>query len=1134
MKSLRQYEEQLFKAVNPAVRFSVTRYVLSIGLFVGVVLFGIISLFGLGVDLLPSVNIPVVAVFTSYPGATPQVVDQQVTQEIENVVSTLSGITDINSTSSTGSSRVILSFDPSVNNTSVANEVAAQVSAAVRRLPSGVDPPTVRTFDPNSRPILEFGIYAGSENLATVSDFAQNVLTPYLERIDGVANVSIEGGPGREFQVLLDPNRLAYYNFSPQQVVQAITGSALNQPIGTIIRDNTTLTFTTQNMPTDTSAISKVLVDSNTGTTVGDVATVRDVATASTFARVNGKPVVLVSIQKTADGNSVAVAHNVRDFISKFDLPTGYQILYSNDTTAPIQASVDATYHELFLTAIVVAFVVLLFLGRLNTALSVILAIPIALSAAPVLYHFLGYSLNLVSLLALIVAIGIVVDDSIVVSENVERHRAMGASRMRAVLQGSSEVFSAVAAASLSLLSVLIPVSFLGGFAGRYLMQFSLGLAAAVLFSWFEALLFLTVRLAYTPDSRPMSWGDGFRSFIEVPAAFKWGFRAFRRPFGIVVGVLIIGALIVTHHAKFLPGILLYPVVLSIGYFVVRIALGLLEALTATLHGWTESALEFIRDAYANSLGKILRFSPWVLLGAAAFFVVTLVFILPRIPFNFVPQSDNGSMTVHVRMPSGTATAVTNQMAGRIENFLFSQPTVDTVQTTVGGGGVFGGGGQATNAELTVQLVPVNQRPSVFELISKYRREINGLMSDQPSARVFVSAGGGFRGQGSAVDLTFVSTNFDLLMKKNNAILQAIQNNKWVGDASSSLSETDLENDFVPNTAQLNGTGISPSTVANSLMTYTSGGQAGNVDIGGQSYPIEVQIDPKYLSSEQSLLNLPVYSPTLKQNLQVGQLGRFVLKQAPLSISRYNRLYTAQYSVNLVPGAPPALEFQTQVQQELTKAGLLGNGITMSSGSRFGAAALAAQLSVLGPEIFGLSLLLAYLVMGAQFNSFRYPIYLLLPVPLALTGALWFVYLIGGGLDVFGVMGMLMLIGLSAKNAILYLDFVVDRIGKMPFVEALIESARLRFRPIVMTTVTVLVISFPLIFGRGEGSEFGKRLGVVMLGGILFSAVLTFFVVPAAFYLFERKREKARETEQSRMEEIEDAARVSSLPGSQE
>ncbi len=230
------------------------------------------------------------------------------------------------------------------------------------------------------------------------------------------------------------------------------------------------------------------------------------------------------------------------------------------------------------------------------------------------------------------------------------------------------------------------------------------------------------------------------------------------------------------------------------------------------------------------------------------------------------------------------------------------------------------------------------------------------------------------------------------------------------------------------------------------------------------------------------------------------------MSQAPISLSRDNRQYTGELQINLKPGAPTALTLQTQIQDQLTKAGLIGGNVTMTSGGRFSATSLASSLASSGPIIFLLALFLAYLVMAAQFNSWRYPIYLLMPVPLALVGALWLVFLIGGGLDIFGLMGMLMLIGLSAKNAILYLDFVVARIGKMPFKDALIEAAKLRFRPIVMTTLTILVISFPLILGRGQGSEFGQRMGIVMLGGILFSAVLTFFVVPSAFYLFERNR----------------------------
>src|SRR5208283_3713927 len=317
-----------------------------------------------------------------------------------------------------------------------------------------------------------------------------------------------------------------------------------------------------------------------------------------------------------------------------------------------------------------------------------------------------------------------------------------------------------------------------------------------------------------------------------------------------------------------------------------------------------------------------------------------------------------------------------------------------------------------------------------------------------------------------------------------------------------------------PDTSRMKGTGITPAMVAADLQTYASGVQASTVVTGGLSYPIQVQADPTGLSGVQSLVNLPVCSPLLQTTIQVGQLGTFVLNQAPVTLSRYNRQYTGNLTITMTPDAPPPLTVMNKVSADLKNSGLLEGGMSITTNNRFNQVALAQQLLVTGPLTFLLAFFLAYLVMAAQFNSWRYPVYLLLPVPLALIGALVFIYFTGGNLDIFGVMGMLMLIGLSAKNAILYLDFVVVRIGKMPFVQALTESARLRFRPIVMTTLTVLVISFPLILGRGEGSEFGQKMGIVMLGGILLSAILTFFVVPSAFYLFERKRVAVMEQKQ--------------------
>jgi hydrophobic/amphiphilic exporter-1 (mainly G- bacteria), HAE1 family len=1108
MKSLRSLETKVFERINPLVSFSVRRYVLAVGLFVAVVAFGFVSMVGLGIDLLPAINIPAVVVRTAYPGATPSVVDQQVTQIIENTVSSLAGITDINSNSAIGVSRVVVTFDASTDKNADANQVATVVSSALRNLPAGINPPTIQTFDPNSAPILQFGISGGGANLADVNDYVQNTLGPNLQRVDGVANVSVDGEPSKQFEVLLNPNRLRYYGITPQQVVAAITGSALNLPIGTIVKNNTALTFSTQNTPENLGQIGQTLVDSTRGISVDDLGSVRGTPSSTNFVRVNGMPQVLVSIQRTTDSNSIAVANSVRALLGRTSMPKGYSLTYSNDTTTAVKASVQATYHELFITGLVVALIVLLFLGKLNTAISVILAIPIALSAAPVLYGLAGFTFNLVSLLALITAIGIVVDDSIVVAENVERYRAMGYGLKESVLRGASEVFSAVVAASLSLLSVLLPVSFIPGFIGSYLKQFSLGLAAAVTFSLLEAVLFLTVRLAFTPESKDGDWGDFFRSWTKVAASFRWGFTAWRKPLGIFVAVVAVVVLLVTRHFLYLPAMIAYPIVLSVVSYVFRIAFTLLQALTMTLHGWTEAVLEWVRDGYTHILGGVLRNGAWVLAGSALFLLAIGFLIVPRIPFSFVPLTDAGTLQVNLRFPAGTPNTVTNIGAGRIEGFLFKQPEVETVQTLVGAsnagvGGIFAAG---NTSSIVVQLIPIEKRKGVFDLITRYRGQLLALFRDQPSAQISVSAGGGFGGFGSSLQLSIVAPDFNTLSNRNNSIIQNLQTNRYVVDVTSSLSDTSLENDFVPDPSRMKGTGITPSAIALALQTYASGTQASNVVTGGLSYPIQVQADPTKLSGGQSLLNLPIYAPALQSTLQVGQLGSFSLNQAPVSLSRYNRQYTGNLTINLKPDAPPALSMQQQITAQLIAAGLLGGGVSLTTNQRFNQAALAGQLAATGPLIFLLALFLAYLVMAAQFNSWRYPFYLLLPVPLALVGALLLLYFMGGGLDIFGLMGMLMLIGLSAKNAILYLDFVVERLGKMPFKDALMEAAKLRFRPIVMTTMTVLVISGPLIFGRGQGSEYGQRMGIVMFGGILLSAILTFFVVPAAFYLLERRR----------------------------
>jgi len=536
------------------------------------------------------------------------------------------------------------------------------------------------------------------------------------------------------------------------------------------------------------------------------------------------------------------------------------------------------------------------------------------------------------------------------------------------------------------------------------------------------------------------------------------------------------------------------------------------QALTLTLHGFTEAGLDFIRRLYVRSLGKTLAIAPFILVGCLVFFVGTVAFVWPKVPFNFVPSSDSGTLNGSIRLPQGTPASYTNELAGRMESWLLDQPQVRSVQTSVNSGGA---GGFAGNAGFTIQLVPIEERKSSFVLSQDFRRGLTALFADKPEARVSVNAGGfggggGFGGQGTSVSFTLAASDFAALTATNDRVIAALQDNPWVNDVTSSLSNTSLENNFVPDINRLQGTGLSANTVAQALQTYASGSQASTVQVGGKSYPIQVQVDPLYLTGTQSLLNLPVYAPTLQTTLQARQVGAFQLTPVPTSLSRSNRQYSASLELSLKPGAPPSVVLQKQMAEELTKAGILGGKVNFGTDGRTSFNGLSNQLAAQAPIAFGLSLFLAYLVMGAQFNSWKYPLYLLLPVPLALMGAVWFLWAFGGGMDIFGLLGMLMLIGLSAKNAILYLDFVVERLDLMPLKDALIESASLRFRPIVMTTLTVLVISFPLIFNTGQGSEFGQKMGVVMLGGILSSAILTFFVVPAAFWLFERRRHQEK------------------------
>lgn len=1088
------------KPENPIIAFFVKRFVFSTAVFLAMVLFGLISGSRVGVDLLPRFEIPVVVVSTAYPGAGPEEVEQQISRPIEDAVSTLSGLDQIASLSGEGFSQVIVSFEFGQDINRVATDVSQRVSAVRGQLPRDAQAPVVQRFDPAASPILFVALSADGRDLREVAKYANDVLKPRLQLISGVADIQVQGAPDRQVQVLLDPYKVASYNLTPAQVVGAIQASAVAVPAGTQSNQGQRLLFTLRNTPTSLEEVGRILVDPARDLEVRDLGVVSDTQAEPTrLTRLNGQPVIPLAIRKTPDSNAVAVAQGIKRTLQEVRLPQGYQARIVGDTTTFIENTVNDTFREVLLVAAIVSFITLIFLGKLNSVFSVVLAIPITMSGALIVFGLLGFTFNVISLLAIIVAVGIVVDDSIVLAENIERYRRMGYDNLQAVLKGATEVLSAVSAATLSLLAVFLPISFLPGIIGEFFRQFGIVLAAAIAVSWLEALFFLTVRLAYFPDPEPPTWRQLATRFLGLGQDLRWGLRlhVYRHP-GL-------------SWERRLFHVLITPITLLLAplRWLFSVVFGLAGAITGSLHGVSERVFLGLHELYARTLAAALKRSGLVLLLGLGFFL-SIGYVGPKIPFNFTAKNDNGQMNVDLVLPKGTALTETDALARRLEGWLATRPEVRAVLSTVGSSQNILGAGNPERARLVIELVNKEERQNVYDLLPIYREALQKLLDDRPEAdlRVTVLEGG----PGGAADLQYTLTapSPALLAEKNRQALQVMRQLPYLTDVRSSLEETASERVLVPNPNQLQGTGLTPNDLAQTLRIYNAGTEAGNLRSGGDEIPIVVRADPRFVPDQSSLLSLPVAAPALRSSLPLGSLGQFENRQTPAQLSRTNQAFSTGINANRAPGTEVGtFQLSNLVRQELEKAGILTDGVRLETQ---GSTAFVGDLARSAPIAFGLALLLNFLVISSQFNTFRYPLYLLLPVPLALVGAFWFLYFFRSGLDVVSVLGVVILIGLVTKNAILLLDFAVREAREKPLYDALLEAARLRLRPILMTTLTVLMISIPLIAATGEGSEFRKPLGIIILGGVSVSTLLTLYVVPAAFYLFERKRyEKIRQ-----------------------
>lgn len=1116
--------------MNGLIRFFVRRYVFSISIFLAVVFFGLSAGTRLGIDLLPEFDIPIVAVNTSYPGAGSLEAAEQVTEPIEDALASVPGVTDISSFSGEGFSFVIAQFAESVDVDQAAIDVKQRVDAIVDALPEDASDPVVQKFDPADQPILSVALEAPGVPLVDIEGVAEDLVEPRLQQVDGVADVAIVGPLERQVQVLLDPAALRSSGLSAGQVAAAIGAGTSTLPAGTLTIGDERILLSLRDRPETVEDVAELVVDPARGLLVRDVARVqRDVADPTAFTRVNGEPVVLLEVRKVSDANAVATARALRARLAELSLPDGYRATVVSDTSVFVETSVVDTVRETGLAVLAVALVVLLFVGRLGSTGGVVLAIPITLTGAVVIFGLLGFTFNTVTLLAVTVAVGLVVDDSIVIAENIARWRRKGVSQMEAVFKGAGEVSTAVLSATLSLLAVFLPIAFLPGLIGQFFSQFGLSLAATIFVSYLEAMFFLTVRLAYLPDPLPPSWRDAGASVRRVGRDLTWTLGLYRRRGWALLALAATGAGaadgalggLATQAAGLTAGPASAAIGAAVGLAVAAalpwplLVLGVplrtigavIGAVLRTLHEATDAGVGWLRERYAAALERLLAPRPatMVLLVAVAL-VASLGWVVPRIQFNFVSPVDAGAVAITVEMPPGTPLERTDVVAAAAERLAAGHPDVERVIASVGSGGLLGTD-NAQLATITLELAGLSERSgSSFEVADELRPQVEALLRDvAPEADVTVgSDDGGAVPVETGLSLTLYADDLDLLRQRDERARALLRENGSVRNVASSLEGSVAERVFVLDRTALAGTGLTAAEVGAALRTYNVGTRAGELDAGGEDVAIVVRADPRFVADEQTLLSLPIFAPALQSWLPLSALGTFEVRAGPVAIDRAEQQYISTLTADLIAGGAGQFQVRSDVEATFAEAGVTDDQVRVGTGV---GPDFLGDLIFYGPIAFLLAIVLNYLVIASQFNSFKYPLYLLATVPLALVGAFWLFFLTGNALDVISVLGVVILIGLVTKNAILLLDVVVSGLEEDETLErALIRAGRLRLRPILMTALTVVIISVPLLLGLGEGSEFRRPLGLVIAGGVVSSTFLTLFVVPAAFYRFERHR----------------------------
>lgn len=1000
-----------------------------------ITLVGVLSYLHMGVDLLPDMSNPTISVSVSFPGASPQDVETLVTKRIEQALGGVSGVSSISSTSQQGMSNVMVSFVVGFNLEQGAEEVREAIEPLARGLPTGAQTPTIRRFDQNQAPFMTVALTVRGTPLsaADLNQLLTEVVQPRLQQLSGVAAVSVSGISTPEVAVKLDAMRLTALQVTPQQVTTALQQNNTIMPSGQIMGSERNLTLNTAAQLQNVDEIGKLVVVRHGPTAIqlNQVGTVAvTIPPATSYVRLNGQNTQLISLQKQSGSNVVQTAALVRDEfkILSHDFPNLDFNIVQDDSTF-IQQSVHDVLLTLLIGALLAAAVLFLFFRNVRNTLITIAGLPIIVIATFAVISYLGFTLNIISLMALSLSIGLLIDDAIVVRENIFRHMENGESPKVAADKATGEIAFAVLAITLCIVAVFIPVAFTTGQIGNLFKQFGITIAVAVLISLFEAFTFAPLLTAY-----------------------------FAKPFKVALA----------------------------------------EETKEPRRGWGGR----IEATWQSTIAGYKRILTWglnhrlIVVGSSLGIFAVTVWIVTSMPLGFFPTTDAGQLNIGINLPTATPLQKTDQVTRDVERVVMAQPEVQRIFSRVGGGSSSQSGSVSVQLKGGVQTDPIIQR--LRSLLSQYRGNITFSKPNQFLGVGFGMGGGtSVRGR-PVVILVQGPVSLDTLTGVADEIVQQLNTVPGLRDVATSVPpQTPVLNVVVDRQRAANA-GVSTATLGQTVSTLFQDTVVTQVDWPGyQRMNITVQLRSEDLLDSSTLMNLPI-SVSSGAIYPLSTLAQIEQGTGPTVLTRYNG--QAQITVGANLEGRSQADVMPDVQKSLS-------GLTLPVGVTWQPGGQQAQTSsAFGSLTFAmvLGLIFVYMVLTSQFGSLIHPLTVMTALPLAAIGAVFAMLITRTQMTVIAMIGILLLMGIATKNSILLVDFIIRyRKEGQGRTEAVLAAGPVRLRPILMTSLSIVLGMVPTALGLGAAGSFRAPMAIAVIGGVFTSTLLSLVVVPVAYTIID-------------------------------